>query len=106
MSNLISLQGILANGEEIAVKKLAPGSTHGSKGFSNEVRLLLKLQHRNLIQLFGCCVEGEHRMLVYEYLHNKSLDYFLFGNVAGCATCNALTRCSFYLLSIKIYLFS
>ncbi|RVW32376.1 Cysteine-rich receptor-like protein kinase 29 [Vitis vinifera] len=71
-------QGILANGEEIAVKKLAPGSTHGSKGFSNEVRLLLKLQHRNLIQLFGCCVEGEHRMLVYEYLHNKSLDYFLF----------------------------
>ncbi|KAL6324468.1 hypothetical protein AAG906_013280 [Vitis piasezkii] len=71
-------KGILANGEEIAVKKLAPGSTHGSKGFSNEVRLLLKLQHRNLIQLFGCCVEGEHRMLVYEYLHNKSLDYFLF----------------------------
>ncbi|KAF9593832.1 hypothetical protein IFM89_025617 [Coptis chinensis] len=71
-------KGKMPNGEEIAVKKLAVGSNQGVEEFSNEVMLLLRMQHRNLVKLLGCCVQREDRMLVYEYLHNKSLDCFLF----------------------------
>ena len=89
---------MMADGEEIAVKKLAPGSTQGREEFSNEVRLLLKLQHRNLVRLFGCCVEGENRLLVYEYLQNKSLDHFIFGNNPGCYLFYLANFISLYLM--------
>ncbi|XP_022773677.1 cysteine-rich receptor-like protein kinase 42 [Durio zibethinus] len=70
--------GILPNGKTVAVKRLIYNTRQWVEEFFNEVNLISGIQHKNLVKLLGCSIEGPESLLVYEYVPNKSLDQFIF----------------------------
>ncbi|KAK2969551.1 hypothetical protein RJ640_023903, partial [Escallonia rubra] len=75
----VYIQGLLLDGTVIAVKQLSSKSKQGSREFVNEIAMISGSQHPNLVRLYGCCIEGKHLLLVYEYMENNSLAHALFG---------------------------
>ncbi|CAL5403934.1 unnamed protein product [Camellia sinensis] len=77
-------KGLLSDGTVIAVKQLSAKSKQGNKEFVNEIGMISGLQHPNLVKLYGCCVEGNQLILIYEYMENNCLSRALFGRDAIC----------------------
>ncbi|XP_022887646.1 cysteine-rich receptor-like protein kinase 2 isoform X2 [Olea europaea var. sylvestris] len=76
-------KGVLLGGREIAVKRLFFNNKHRRTDFYNEVNIISSVEHKNLVRLLGCSFSGPESLLVYEYLPNKSLDFFIFDSSKG-----------------------
>ncbi|KAK4589472.1 hypothetical protein RGQ29_020158 [Quercus rubra] len=85
-------KGILLDGTIIAVKKLSSRSKQGNREFVTEIGMISALQHRNLVRLYGCCIEGNQLFLVYEYMENNSLARAMFGSDDQLLTLDWPTR--------------
>ncbi|XP_066337621.1 uncharacterized protein [Miscanthus floridulus] len=70
-------KGILPSGVCVAVKTLSKHSYQGTPEFENEVYIISRLQHANIVKLLGCCIEGDNRILVYEYMARGNLRYII-----------------------------
>ncbi|XP_043703429.1 proline-rich receptor-like protein kinase PERK1 [Telopea speciosissima] len=92
-------RGILQNGKEVAVKQLKDGSSQGEREFQAEVEIISRIHHRHLVSLVGFCIAGADRMLVYEFVPNKTLEFHLHGE--GRPTMNWATRLKIALGSAK-----
>ncbi|KAK2994746.1 hypothetical protein RJ640_031019, partial [Escallonia rubra] len=88
----VYIQGLLLDGTVIAVKQLSSKSKQGSREFVNEIGMISGLQHPNLVRLYGCCIEGKHLLLVYEYMENNSLAHALFGQEGSSSYLDWSTR--------------
>jgi interleukin-1 receptor-associated kinase 1 len=73
-------RGVLRDGQVVAVKLLKYGGSQADADFCREVRVLSCAQHRNVVLLIGFCIDGKKRVLVYEYICNRSLDFHLHGS--------------------------
>ena len=74
-------KGVLPNGKMIAVKQLKTGSRQGEREFQAEVETISRVHHRHLVSLVGYCIFGDHRLLVYEFIPNKTLEFHLRGKL-------------------------
>lgn len=74
-------KGVLPNGKEVAVKSLKVGSGQGEREFQAEVEIISRVHHRHLVSLVGYCIADGRRMLVYEFVPNKTMEYHLHGQL-------------------------
>ncbi|XP_074368207.1 putative leucine-rich repeat receptor-like serine/threonine-protein kinase At3g14840 isoform X2 [Apium graveolens] len=100
-------KGLLLDGTVIAVKQLSQKSKQGNREFVTEIGMISALQHPNLVKLYGCCIEGNELLLIYEYLENNSLARALFGNSAASCFANFIFYFQQYMLyKITMYMVS
>lgn len=76
---MVDDQGLLKDGKVAAIKVLSAESSQGVKEFMTEINVISEIEHENLVKLYGCCVEGNNRILVYNYLENNSLAHTILG---------------------------